>query len=286
MEFKPLVLPPRGEFECFDRERLTLPKGKPFARGRTENEPGMAPEVLGLAPWEVSSRRISASASARMGTLIALESPRETGALPQLLLDQRRGLDFGSTTQTLNERIATIGLCLSRILVAGGPGCQVRTVDEAGFSRPFHLRSIPDWNALYGALKDRHLRKFRSSLQERLKAGPGQWVAIFSDNRDPHTLIHEWIGSPVPPLGLLRVYDPWEENPPRRGNIRLMDARGYIHGENWSDGGFRAALKLEWENREKAWQNLPESLLPKLIHRTDAPWRDALNPWLKGHRNP
>ena len=286
MEPKPLELPLHGEFEFLDRERLVLPQGKFHSRGRLENEPGMAPEVLGLAPWEVSSRRIAASASARMGTLIALESPRETGALPQLLLDQRRSLDFGSTTQTINERIATLGLCIARVLVARGIGCMVRSADESGFSRPVSLRSIRDWHQLHRALKERHLQKVRFSAYEAIAPGSAQWIALFSDNKDPQTPITEWVGSAIPPLGLLRIYDPWEESPPRWGNIRLMDNQGRSFRENWSDSRFMSALKSAWEEREKDWQNLPQCLLAKLSHRTDAPWRDALNPWLKGHLTP
>jgi len=286
MEPKPLELPRKGEFEFLDRERLALPNGKLHSRGRIENSPGMAPEVLGLAPWEVSSRRIAASASARMGTLIALESPRETGAFPQLLLDQRTSLDFGSTTQTISERIATLGLCLARVLVTKGPGCQVRSANESGFSRPVFLRSLSDWYHLYETLKTRELQDSHFTACEWIKPGLGQCVALFSDNKDPQSPIIQWLGSGIPPLGLLRIYDPWEENPPRCGNIRLIDSLGHIYAENWSDFRFRAEQKRNWQVREEAWRNLPQSLLEKLGHRTDAPWRDALKPWLKGQSNP
>lgn len=286
MEPKTLELPQPGEFEFLDRERLALPQGKLRSKGRLENEPGAAPEVLGLAPWEVSSRRIAASASARMGTLIALESPRETGALPQLLLDQRRVLDFGSTTQTISERIATLGLCVARVLVANGSGCQVRTVDESGFSRPLFLRLFSDWHRLHETLSLGQLHPVLSPSHETINPGSGQWIALFSDNKDPKTPISEWLGSAFPPLGLLRVYDPWEENPPGLGTIRLMDAHGQIRGENWSDSRFRSDLKRNWQEREGTWRSLPQTLLPKLDHRSDAPWRDALNPWLRGHAIP
>lgn len=278
MESMRLELPHPGEFECFDRERLLLPQGNLLSRGRLENEAGMAPEVLGLAPWEVSSRRIAASASARMGTLIALESPRERGALPQLLLDQRTSLDFGSTTQTIRERIATLGLGLARILTVQGPGCQVRCADERGLSRVFPVKGLSDWQKLYLALKGCHLPG-----RPEGNLVPHRWIALFSDNEIPQTPIQRWLRSRMQPLGLVCVYDPWEENPPQSGGVRLMNQMGSVFREDWSNPKFREALSKDWNRREVAWNSLSQGSLIHIKHRTDAHWQQALAPWFRGH---
>ncbi len=277
MDSMQLELPPPGEFECFDRQRLLFPQGNLPSHGRLENEAGMAPEVLGLAPWEVSSRRIAASASARMGTMIALESPRDWGALPQLWLDQRTSLDFGSTTQTIRERIATLGLGLARIYAVQGPGCQVRCSDERGLSRMITIRGLPDWIKLYSALK-------ACQLPGGLRGNtvPSRWIALFSDNVSPSTPIQTCLVSGNPPLGLVGVFDPWEENPPQRGSVRLMNPNGSVFREDWSNPQFREAHTRIWNSREKAWNRLSQRSLKTIRHRTDTPWQQAFQPWFGG----
>ncbi len=276
-----LELPHPGEFDCFDRERLLVPQGNFLSRGRLDNKAGMAPEVLGLAPWEVSSRRIAASASARMGTLIALESPRERGALPQLLLDQRTSLDFGSTTQTIRERIATLGLALARIFSAHGPGCQVRCSDERGLSRVCNIKGLSDWHKLYTALKGCQLPGRPGGFSM-----PNRWIALFSDNESPPNPIQSWLNQRVQPLGLVCVFDPWEESPPKRGLVRLVNGAGPVFREDWSDPKFLQALSKDWIRREIAWKRLNGMGIMNIRHRTDASWQQALAPWFGGSNPP
>jgi uncharacterized protein (DUF58 family) len=219
-------------------------------------------------------------ASGRLGYPVAIETPRESLSEIFCLIDGRSCLNFGSQTQTILERNFTLGLALA--LMALGDGWRVHPLifQETGLSALPVCSKPGDWFALHERLSGWPAPATPSPTS----AFPRQWLTI------PGFMIcsdAEAVSSPltqVLPLvrnlvGRIRVYDPWEKTPPKRGLISLWGP-GNFGRENWNSPGFRRDLEKDWILRDEKWDQAAPGQLPPLTHSMDEDWKTVLDPWM------
>jgi len=255
---------------------------------------GTAPEAVGVRPWDESATRMAAVASGRLGYPVAIETARETRAELFLLIDHRTCLAFGSTSQTVQERIVTLGLALT--LVALHDGWRVHPVvacDQGFLALPscakprdwlqLHRR-LREWPEEWGPANQLPSHPFpggRLPFPRRQLALAG--FCLYSD-ADADSDADEGPGAEITSmarlsLGKVRVFDPWEQSPPLQGNITLWGPNRQGQ-ENWADRAARGRARQNWEKREERWEKESGGgVFPSLSHGTEQPWERALDLW-------
>lgn len=268
--------------EAFDFLRRRRLAQSPHARdgfgNRLTRGFGASAEAVGVRPWDESATRMAAVASGRLGYPVALEMPRESLAELFVLFDHRSCLAFGSAEQTVRERIITLGLALALVALHDGWRIYPVVFCDQGFL-PLPPCSRPgDWMRL------RHrLETWPESTEVTAPAGRAASRALglpgfcLCSDADPDAAINSLA---TRCLGRIRVYDPWEQSPPRRAKVPLWGPRT-MGQESWWGGAARDQARLEWERRDRLWeQGTSAQRFAQLSHATDQAWQHALDPWL------
>lgn len=275
-------IPPPEAFEFLRTAKLSR---STFARQGSGNKVsrgwGSASEVQGIKTWDETSTRMASVASGRLGYPVAIETPRESLSEIFCLIDGRSCLNFGSQTQTILERNFTLGLVLA--LVALGDGWRVHPLifEETGLSALPVCSKTGDWFALHQRLTD-----WSASFKpdSPLSTFPRQWLTIpgfliCSDAEAVSSPLMQFLPLVRNLVGRIRVYDPWEKTPPKRGLVSLWGP-SKSGRENWLNPGFRKDLEKAWIQRDQKWEQAVPGHLPPLTHSTGEDWKSVLDPWM------
>jgi len=283
-------IPSIEEFLPFQKRKWALALGDPRGYpGFPTQRAGSSCEVVGIQSWQESSQRIAAVASGRLGIPLALVTPREETSEVQLITDTRSCLHFGSTDQTVWERIATLSLALGLALI--GMNWRVRPVGfgDMGVSRWPVCAKLADWivwRERFLSLDPSQTRPLNPTSFPRQHLSQPT-IVIASDASGESGPLAQVLPQVKRPLGLVRVFDPWESSPPRRNQFTFWGPTT-LGRERWSQPSFRSILEQTWQERQARWNALQGTRLAKLDHSTEQPWKAALDPWFpqQGGRAP